>query len=268
MSDADDALIGRLMSRREVLALFGLAGAALVVGCSDGGSPERPTSAATASGETPTVGARPTAAAASSTRAVPACVVVPELTEGPYFVDEKLNRTDIRSDPATGNASDGDQLDLAVLVSQVGADGGCAPLPGAQIDVWQCDALGIYSDVTDIAGAFDTRGQKFLRGYQLTDVDGRASFTTVYPGWYQGRATHIHFKVRAASGHEFTSQWFFDDALSDRVHAQGAYAAKGAAGRTPNGADGIFRDSNGMLTLDVVRAGARYAATFDIGLRF
>jgi protocatechuate 3,4-dioxygenase beta subunit len=255
------------MTRREVLALFGVVGAALVVGCrdDDDASPTRAATGAPTSGPTP--GATAASTAGQTTTTLPSCVVVPELTEGPYFVDEMLNRSDIRSDPSGGNVVEGDQLDLTVNVSQVGGDGSCTPLANAQVDVWHCDALGVYSDVTDTVEGFNTVGQKFLRGYQDTDADGQATFSTIYPGWYQGRATHIHFKIRTDDGYEFTSQWFFDDELSDQVHAQGAYASKGAAGRVQNSADGIFQGSNGLLTLDVESSGGSYAATFDIGLQ-
>ena len=269
MLDNDDLLIGRLMTRREVLGLFCIAGAALVVGC-DGDDGESPTATSTQA-SAPTAGAtrQATGAAATATApsgaTTPACVVVPELTQGPYFVDEMLERSDIRSDPSDNTVSEGDQLDITVNVSQIGGDGSCAALSGAQVDVWHCDALGVYSDVSEMG--FDTTGQKFLRGYQVTDASGKAAFTTIYPGWYQGRATHIHFKIRTDDGYEFTSQWFFDDTLSDTVHAQGAYASKGASGRLQNSADNIFQSSDGLLTLNVAASGSGYAASFDIGLQ-
>jgi protocatechuate 3,4-dioxygenase beta subunit len=99
-----------------------------------------------------------------------------------------------------------------------------------------------------------------------SDVSGQVKFTTIYPGWYQGRATHIHFKVRK-DNQEFTSQFFFDDTLSDKVHVDGAYAEKGAAGRMQNDRDGIYGQSGGQLLLDVSENGSRYAATFEIGLQ-
>ena len=99
------------------------------------------------------------------------------------------------------------------------------------MDIWHCDAHGLYSDVSD--PRFDTQGKKFLRGYQTTDSNGVAKFITIYPGWYQGRAVHIHFKIRSGSGpvYEFVSQLFFDDALSDQVYNQAPYDGRGA--RTP-----------------------------------
>ncbi|MGH7721108.1 MAG: intradiol ring-cleavage dioxygenase, partial [Gemmatimonadaceae bacterium] len=189
-------------------------------------------------------------------------------TEGPYFVDEKLNRSDIRSDPANGTVKAGAPLQLALVVSRVGTGGACTPIQGAQVDIWQCDAAGIYSGVQD--PSFNTVGQKFLRGYQLTDATGMARFTTIYPGWYQGRTVHIHFKVRtdpaAARGHEFTSQIYFDDAFTDRVFARPPYASREQR-TVRNDRDGIFRRSGGeQLIVPVREAGEGYEGTFELGL--
>jgi len=181
-------------------------------------------------------------------------------------VDAKLNRSDIRSDPGDGTARPGAPLRLTLRVSRLAA-GACAPLPGAMVDLWHCDAAGVYSDVVDPGGS--TVGKKFLRGYQLTDGEGLARFTTIYPGWYPGRAVHIHFKVRAAASggrvHDFTSQVFFDDALSDRVFAQAPYAARGQR-RVVNARDGIFRQAGAQLMLAVTPAAPGYAASFDLAL--
>jgi protocatechuate 3,4-dioxygenase beta subunit len=185
------------------------------------------------------------------------------MTEGPYYVDEGLDRSDIRSDPANGALSQGALLALTFKVSRI-SDQGCAPLEGARVDVWHCDAAGRYSDVADALS--DTRGQKFLRGHQLTDAGGRATFLTIYPGWYPGRTVHIHFKVYAEAsgqGREFTSQLFFDDAFTDQVLAQAPYAARGPRS-TFNRNDGIYDE---RLQLDVSAADAGYAAAFDIGLQ-
>jgi len=260
--DSDDRLVGRLLSRREALVLLGGAGVAFAAACSgkDSASPTQTIRA----GVTPSATSTQAAAAAA-----PSCVVRPELTEGPYFVDEKLERSDIRSDPSDGSVKPGTLLAIAFNVSTVGT-GECVPLAGASVDVWHCDALGVYSDAQD--PSFATKGQKFLRGYQLTDSSGAAKFTTIYPGWYQGRAVHVHFKIRTPrSGggiYEFTSQLFFDDALSDRVFAQPPYAQKGQR-TTLNSNDGIFRNGGDQLLLAVTPAGADdgYAGAFDIGLQ-
>jgi protocatechuate 3,4-dioxygenase beta subunit len=241
--DIDDIPIGRVLSRREALVFLGATGALLFLGCSD--------SSATSSD---------TGDTSSS------CVVRPELTEGPYYVDEELLRSDIRSDPSDGTIRPGALLALTFNVSSA-ASNACSPLAGAIVDVWHCDALGVYSDVSD--PSFNTSGKKFLRGYQVTGSDGVARFTTIYPGWYQGRAVHIHFKIRsaasAASAYEFTSQLFFDDSLTDQVHATEPYASKGQ--RTlRNSGDGIYTSGGSQLVLDVTGTADGYAATFNIAL--
>ena len=242
----DDLPVGHVLSRKAMLRLLGGAGASvLLAACAPAGS---------------------TTARTAATSPATGCVARPALTEGPYFVDERLNRADIRADPSDGSVKPGAPLRLTFLVSRAG--GACAPLAGATVDVWHCDALGVYSDVTD--PSFNTVGKKFLRGYQVTDASGAARFTTIYPGWYQGRTVHIHFKIRVAAGssatYAFTSQLFFDDALTDRVHAQAPYSAKGQ--RTlRNSGDGIYASGGSQLTLAVTSDAQGYVATFAIGLQ-
>jgi protocatechuate 3,4-dioxygenase beta subunit len=199
----------------------------------------------------------------------PACVVKPEQTEGPYFVDAQLNRSDIRSDPSDGSVQEGVPLRLAFHVSRI-ADDTCTPLEGAVVDVWQCDALGRYSDIQDMNHRVDTRGKKFLRGAQTTDARGTAQFITIYPGWYPGRTVHIHFKIRTDSaarrGVEFTSQLYFEDALTDQVHAQAPYASIGPR-RVTNDRDGIFRSGGRQLLLQLTKEAHGYESTFAIGLQ-
>lgn len=205
--------------------------------------------------------------APAQAQSLPACVVTPAQTEGPFFVDERLNRSDIRGDPHDGSLRPGVALALTLRTFAVGA-AGCTPLTGAVVDVWHCDAAGVYSGTTD-AGP---RGQerKFLRGYQLSNAGGETRFTTIYPGWYPGRAIHIHFKVRAksAAGHnvEFTSQLYFDEAVNERVMAMPPYAARGPR-RVRNDSDGLFRRGGQMLIASTAARGEGYAASFDIGLR-
>lgn len=238
-----DAPIGRPLSRREVVTLLGAAGALWLAG---GLNAHR---------------------ALADPQQLPGCVVRPEQTEGPYFVDERLHRSDIRSDPGDGAIRPGTPLALAFRVSRfTGAD--CLPLPEAQVDIWHCDALGIYSDVRD--PDFNTVGRKFLRGYQMTDTRGEARFMTIYPGWYEGRTVHIHFKIRtepaARRGFEFTSQLYFDDRLTDRVHADPPYAARRP--RTArNHHDRIFRRGGEHLMLAPTPATEGYAAVFAVGLK-
>jgi protocatechuate 3,4-dioxygenase beta subunit len=136
------------------------------------------------------------------------------------------------------------------------------------VDVWHCDADGVYSDVQD--PGFNTRGKKYLRGYQVTDASGRAKFTTIYPGWYRGRAVHIHFTVRTnaagSSGQQFTSQIYFDDTRNDEVFSKPPYAARGK-GQLRNAQDGIFRDGGSQLVLAVKPNATGYAGTFDLAMQ-
>ncbi len=191
-------------------------------------------------------------------------MVRPEQTEGPFFVEEHLNRVDIRTDPADGSVKPGIPLRLALRVTRV-ASGGCAPMPGVIVDLWHCDATGIYSDAAENG----TLGKKFLRGSQVTDANGIAQFTTIYPGWYQGRAVHIHFKLGAANAgktYDFTSQLYFDDSLSDSVFAESPYAVRGRA-RMRNSEDRIYRQGGRDLMLALTKSGDGYAGTFDVGLQ-
>lgn len=167
-------------------------------------------------------------------------------------------------------------LALGGAAAAVGCAGSSAT-PGAAAAGESAGAVlasagGRYSGVND--RSVDTQGQKFLRGFQLTDAKGQARFTTIYPGWYQGRAVHIHFKVRTpatqaqlagASTWEFTSQLFFDDALTDRVFAAAPYAGKGARDRR-NADDGIYREGGSQLMLAVAPNGTGQRASFDLGL--
>jgi len=252
--------LDKLYTRRELLGLAGLAGAALVA-CGDDES-----SSPTATAEQ-TPGS--TATAASTTAAMTpealACVLTPELTEGPFFVDERLDRSDITTDPSSGEAVEGVPLTLAMRAYSV-QDGACTPLSGATVDVWHCDAEGAYSDVAQNG----TEGQQFLRGLQTTDVKGEAVFQTIYPGWYMGRAVHIHFKLRqfdgASTTYEFTSQIFFDDALSDEVFAANApYNGRGERD-TRNDNDSIFGEGGEQLVVALTASDGGYSGTFNFGV--
>ena len=128
--------------------------------------------------------------------------------------------------------------------------------------------MGVYSDVRDPRSS--TVGKTFLRGYQISDAGGKVRFLTVYPGWYQRRSVHIHIKVRtdpqSRRGFEFTSQLYFDDALTDRVHVADPYIAKGSK-RVRNQDDRLFRKEGDQLMLAAVESAGGYAASFEIGLQ-
>jgi protocatechuate 3,4-dioxygenase beta subunit len=232
----DDIPRGRLLSRKEAMNLLAGAGAFMLVG-------------RVAFGQEDT------------------CVVRPELTEGPYYVEDELERSDIRLDTTDGTVREGAVLNLAFEVTEL-IDGVCVPLEGAIVEIWHCDAAGEYSGVSD--GGFNTVGQNFLRGYQITDENGTVGFTTIYPGWYSGRAVHIHFKVRSSASSneafEFTSQLFFNDVLTDDVHAEAPYAAKGYRD-TQNSEDGIFQGGGDQLVLGITgNSTDGYLSVFNIAL--
>jgi protocatechuate 3,4-dioxygenase beta subunit len=174
----------------------------------------------------------------------------PEETEGPYWVDEKLKRSDLRLDPTDKSMQQGLPLTLNVQVSHL-KNGVAVPLEGAYVDIWHCNALGVYSDV----GMQNTVGRKFLRGYQITDNGGQVQFTTVYPGWYQGRTVHIHARVRTVAGtkttHDFTTQFFFDDAVTTHVYQQGPYK------RHPN--RDVFNNQDGIYRMPARNSGSSRA---------
>lgn len=251
--DNDDRPVGRTLSRLELVGLCGVAAAATLETVRGGFASKA------AAGEL-------LAATALSSQD---CIAQPQQTEGPYFVDEQLERADIRDDPSNRQTSAGVPLDLRLIISSVTEAGACQSLAGAQVDIWHCDALGVYSGVRD--RSVDTTGRKFLRGYQVTDDTGQVCFTTVYPGWYAGRAVHVHFKVRrpGANGRadEFTSQLYFDGALTDRVHAAWAPYASKKGQRFVNSRDMIFREGGTKLILPVVESDDGYAATFRVGMR-
>ena len=243
----DDIPVGRLLSRREAIKLLGAtSGALLLAAC----FPQQEPVTETAAVET-----------ATETRAT-GCIARPEMTEGPLFTEQELARSDIRSDPINGAISAGAQLDLTFRVSSI-SNNSCSPLPQAQVDIWQCDADGVYSDTAELD--MDTVGQKFLRGFQHTDQSGLVHFTTIYPGWYEGRAVHIHFKIRTDDGYEFTSQLFFDEELTDQVFAQPPYNGRGER-LVRNEDEGIFASGGEQMILTVTPTEQGYAAEFDIAL--
>src|SRR5947207_5257318 len=196
------------------------------------------------------------------------CVLDPTRTQGPYWVDERLNRSDVRSDTngkASPNPRPGLPLTLRFAV-QAWSAGACTPLQGAKVDIWHCDAGGIYSDVQG-----STAGQNFLRGYQVTDAEGIARFTTIYPGWYSGRTVHIHVKARIfdASNNattEATTQVFFDDKITDSVFAKVSPYNARPNRDTRNTADDIYGNQTVLLLTLQGDNASGYAASISLGV--
>ncbi len=215
-----------------------------------------------------------TEAKAAQTPAVAgfACVLSPAMTEGPFFVDERLHRSDITSGTTKAGVVQGLPLLLHIDLRSVQASG-CMPVADMHVDVWHADATGDYSDVSRGASRTAGRNDAFLRGYQVSDKLGRVTFKTIYPGWYSGRTVHIHIKARLfnAAGnatYDFTSQLFFDDASNDRVMAQPPYNTRGTRD-VRNDRDGISRGGSSALAILTAPAdGARgYLGTATLGLQ-
>jgi protocatechuate 3,4-dioxygenase beta subunit len=204
--------------RRALLWAGGLGIAALLPACADDDG-----------------GSAPAASAPTGTGAAADCVLMPELTEGPYYLDLDLVRSDITE------GRPGLPLDLRVAV--VDADA-CEPIEGAAVDVWHCDADGAYS------GVEGAEGETFCRGVQMTDADGVAEFRTIFPGWYTGRAVHVHLKVQAADGQTHTGQLFFSPETTSAVYALEPYAGRGAPD-VANANDGIYGESGGVTVVAV-----------------
>lgn len=162
------------------------------------------------------------------------CVLFPQAIEGPYYFDPKL----IRADIAEGKPG----LPLELVLKFID-NSSCAPLPSIRVDVWQCDAGGIYSGYSGQGDNRDvsTKGQQYLRGTQMTDSNGIATFNTIYPGWYPGRTPHIHVKAFLDEKTLLTGQIYFPDDMSRRVYATNApYKDRPVADRT-NETDFLFR---------------------------
>lgn len=181
------------------------------------------------------VAARDKAFARSAPSAV-SCVLTPELTEGPYFVaGDKIRRNVAESRP-------GSKLTLNLTIVNAKT---CTPIKGAAVDIWHCDAGGTYSEVQGNTA-------HFLRGIQLTNAKGVATFDTIYPGWYPGRTVHIHVKVSVGGNAIHTGQVFFADLQTDAVYRKAPYAGRGARD-TRNSDDGIFQ-GGGSGTIAKLRA--------------
>ncbi len=235
--DQDDVIIGQILSRRAALRATALAGLSFAAA----GLISRSARAATP---------------APTTQPHLPLVASPQLTEGPFFVDEKLNRSNLLDGTKRASVINGLPLALAFTVYKLsGKD--YQPMTGATVDVWHADAAGAYSDESNPMTHENTSKETWLRGYQVTDAAGNVSFNTIFPGWYQGRAPHIHFKVRQFSKEnkttaEFTSQVFFIEADADKIYANPPYANTRGKRDTRNRDDGVFAEklTDGSLAGD------------------
>lgn len=215
------------------------------------------TSLISCSASTPATGTTPSANPSSN----PDCVLAPEETEGPYYIQSSKLRQDI-TDGKTGVPL---QLELTIVNA-----GTCQPIANAMVDVWHADAEGVYSAYPGQGDSrsVDTTGQTFLRGVQVTGADGKATFKTIYPGWYRGRTTHIHFKIHFNNNTLVTSQLYMPEEINQAVYSTGSeYKARGQKD-TPNASDMVYLPANlGERTvLKIQKQGDGYLASLTIGV--
>jgi len=238
--------------------LAGLGAGVVAAACGGGSSSKR------ASSTTRTT----SAGASGTTSSAAACVLTPEVTEGPYYLDLDKVRSDITE------GKDGTPLDLKITVADAT---GCTPIKDAAIDVWHCDAGGVYSGFSQGSAGGPGGGpggaqsatddQTFLRGTQVTDANGLGQFHTIYPGWYPGRAVHIHMKVHVGGSVVHTGQLFFDDDLTDQVYRSTPYSSRGTRDMR-NSADDIYRDAGAAsAVLAVTPSGGGYAGEITVGVK-
>jgi protocatechuate 3,4-dioxygenase beta subunit len=186
----------------------------------------------------------------SAPSAAPSCVLAPEQTEGPYYVDNHLIRRDIR------DGKKGVPLSLRLQVLNAST---CKPIAGATVEVWHCDAAGAYS-------GFNAPG-KFCRGGQRSNSTGWVTFKTIYPGWYQGRTTHIHVKVHVGGQEVHTGQLYFADATTAAIYrSRSPYKARGQKD-TPNSADMVFGSGGRKSMLRLAKSGSGYVGRLALGVR-
>ncbi|HWA94205.1 MAG TPA: Ig-like domain repeat protein [Terracidiphilus sp.] len=197
------------------------------------------------------------------------------VTEGPYWVTDSAsayNRSDIRSNLDGTSTQDGVQFTLTIYVYD--GENSCAAMEDVQVDIWHCNAEGIYSGVHNSTngGGADYTSQSWLRGYQLTDSTGKVTFTTIIPGWYTGRTTHIHIRFRStydssSSGSTNTAQLFFDQTFIDALDTSvSPYSSLGKNSVT-NAGDSIYNSEGGTTILSLSgSASSGYAASFSIYL--
>jgi protocatechuate 3,4-dioxygenase beta subunit len=179
------------------------------------------------------------------------CVLTPELTEGPYYIaNEKVRRNITEGKP-------GVPLTLKTTVLDASS---CKPIKNAAVDIWHADAGGVYSGFGQGAS-----NRTFLRGIQRTDTTGVATLQTIYPGWYQGRAVHIHVKVHVGGNVVHTGQFFFPETLTDVVYKRSPYNARPNRD-VRNADDSIFRNGGDKGLLHLKKSGSGYVATITAGV--
>lgn len=193
-----------------------------------------------------------------------ACSATPTETSGPYPYDLSADSAIYRTDITEGKTG----IPLSLTLTLVNSNDDCTVISGARVDIWHCDKDGYYSEYDEpgYLGTEDNTGKTFLRGIQLSDTNGQVSFTTIYPGWYTGRVTHIHVEVFVGSVLQLTTQLAFPDSLTTTVYNTSLYSAHGQNTVT-NSSDQVFSDSYSSELLTITGDTTNgYTATFKVGV--
>ena len=261
-----ELMLERAWTRRSVLGgIGGLGLAACTSGGGDSAAIADPTTGAAAgtTGGTTAGTTNGTTTGTATSGSPGSCVLIPEETVGPYplFSDIASAAMYQREDITEGKTG----VPLRLTLSIVNVNRACAPILTAMVYVWHCDKDGYYSGYNQ--GGADMRGQTFLRGVQTTDTNGQVTFNTIYPGWYQGRATHIHFRVYLALDLQATSQLAFPDDVTAAVYRTPLYSARGQ-NTTTAVRDGIFADgvTYQLPTITENAATGGYDAVLTVGI--
>jgi protocatechuate 3,4-dioxygenase beta subunit len=208
--------------------------------------------------------------ATSTTTTNSACTVSPEGEEGPYFVDDSAKgfaRSYIRSNLDGSNTQNGIPLKLSISVFD--SKNSCAAMANVQVDIWHCNASGVYS----AEEVESSSGETWLRGYQLTDSNGLVTFVTIVPGWYAGRTTHIHLRLRSSydstttAGTNTTQLFFSQDVITTISTTISPYSAEGT-NPTTNATDHVYAGEVSGETLLTLSGGTSsgYTAAFKVNL--
>ena len=241
------------IDRRKALGLMGFAAIATVA-ASCGGSTKTSSSSSST----------------SSSNSSSSCAVTPEGEEGPYFVDDSasgFNRSNILSNLDGTSTQSGIPLTLNLYVYD--SENSCAAMQSVQVDIWHCNADGVYSDES----VESTVGETWCRGYQLTDANGLVTFATIVPGWYSGRTTHIHLRLRStydssSNSGTNTTQLFFPQTLIDTISTTVAPYSTHGTNSTTNASDHVYTPETLGETLLTLTGDTTngYTATFKLNL--
>lgn len=223
-----------VFNRRQLLGGLGALTAVTVIGCNSKDDSSTTTVTTTDSSSSTTD--------SSSTTVDGNCVIIPTETQGPYPLLAFLSNSAVRRQDITDGKTG---VVLTVKLKLVNVNDSCKPLANTAVYIWHCDKDGSYSGYSSGQNG-DHTSESFLRGVQVTDSNGEVTFTTIYPGWYPGRITHIHFQAYLANNLNVTaiatSQMAFPAQVTTAVYNSSLYTHGQNTSVTSFAADGIFSD--------------------------